>query len=255
MEEMVAAFDNPGAHLAAYGSPSGRADASVAGTMMGEAPNIASQSQNGLRVPTGLNPRVPTGEGPRPTTLSGTSGEVAGDAPRGKSKAPIFAVLGVLVAAAGGGVLFMKQKSDDKAAEGLRIAAAERAALEKANKPPEMVKINFSSEPNGAKVFRAGITESIGTTPFQLSIKRDDADFDVLLKLDGHKSETRTVTTQRDHDVLVPLTKVEQPKVVTAPPPPVVVERTSKVKKGVGTPSKSKGGKGGDRDDVMTPNF
>jgi len=29
---------------------------------------------------------VPTGEGPRPTTLSGSSGEVAGDGPRPKSK-------------------------------------------------------------------------------------------------------------------------------------------------------------------------
>ena len=260
MEEMIAAFDDPGAHLASYGSPSGRVDASVASTMMGAAPSVASQSQNGLRVPTGLNPRVPTGEGPRPTTLSGSSGEVAGDGSRPKSKAPLFAVLGLLVVAGGGAAFVMKQKADTTAAaEKARVEAIERAALEKANKPVEKVKITITSEPSGAKVFRApDVTTSVGVTPFELESKKND-DFDVLVKLDGYKSETRTVDTSHAAIVSISLTRIETAKPVTPVIPAVTVTARDpgKVKKG-GTSAVTKGGKGkggGDRDDVMTPNF
>jgi serine/threonine-protein kinase len=279
MDEFMAALDDPGAHLATYGSPSGRSDSSAAGTMMMDAPSSpASTSQTGRRVPTGQGPRVPTGEGPRPTTLSGASGEVAGaEMPRPKSKAPIFAALGLLVVGGGGAGAYFTvgpgagqgKKADDQA-----VAAAQQ---KQAPKEPETARITITSMPTGARIFRAGVTDSIGTTPFPLTVKRNEPDFDIAVKLDGYKDETRTVTTQRDHDMLVSLTKVVAPP----PPPPVpaapVAAAPAKSEGGGGKHSRSSGGGkagggsggaasggnsggggkkgGGGSDDVLAPSF
>ena len=250
MDEFGAALDDPGAHLEAFGSPSGRADSQASGTMM-----MPAAGDKSVRIPTGQGPRPATGQGPRPTTLSGASGEMGeGQAAGGKSRAGLFAALGVLVVAGAAGAVYFSQH---KAVVQPVVSPVVVAPVVKA---PEKVKVKFDSIPPGAKVFKPGVAEHIGVTPFEYEATGDEPDFDVRLTLEGYKDEIRSVTPARSRGIQVMLSKVEVP---VAPIQPVVAEpqpvkpvsgkgghRTGAVKGGG-----KKGGGAGDKDDVMEPQF
>ncbi len=162
-----------------------------------------------LSIPAGSTPGAEgTGSAAgRPTTLSGSTGELrpgtgAGAAP--KSKALLFAALGALLVIGGGGAAFMVSRKEPPPAP---------VALPAPALPPKPVKndirILIDSTPQGAAIARAGQSEPIGKTPKELTLKKGEPPFDVLLTLEGFKGQTRTITTERDHDVLVALVKEE----------------------------------------------
>ncbi len=238
MEEFVAALADPNGHLAAYGSPSGR-DASTAGTMM-----IDSSPQ---RTPSGAFPKVPTGQrqvtgpnpritgahrpitgqgqrhvtgegqnptaiapGPTPTTLSGASGEVSGEAPRSR-RGLLFGLIGGSIAAAGLAGYFVLL---DKPVEQPKPTPVVQKPKQ------EFSTIAVDSQPKGAKAFRAGFAEAVGTTPFKLRVKRGEPRFDLLLKLDGFVDQTKSVSTESDQDVLIALAPKAAEVAPTPPPSP-----------------------------------
>jgi serine/threonine-protein kinase len=181
---------------------------------------------------TGLNPIIsataPTmaGDGvQRPTTLSGAAGQVAGTgtgsgmAPPTKSKAPLFAVLGVLVVGAGGAGAYFGLHKDPVPPPVIPVVIPQPEKKE----PPkeENVNILIDSMPQGAEIRKAGVAAPIGKTPYEMKVKKGDATFDVMLTLEGYTPQTKTVTCDRDHDLSIALAKEE----VKAPVPVPVVSK------------------------------
>ena len=207
MAEFQAAIENPDAHYQTWqGLPAPSASTSHSGgTMM--------LPEGGARTPTGQGQRPNTGQrkgpttqnGPTPTTLSGAASETYnGEVPK-KSRAPLFAVIGGVVAiGAVVGIVSMGKKGDTA------------ASMPQATAPQdEFVTVTVKSDPLGAKVTR-GDNDQTGTTPWEIKVKKGAESFDVLVKLDGYAPQTRSISTDKSYAVLVPLTKV-----ATATPPPV----------------------------------
>jgi PEGA domain len=170
-----------------------------------------------VRSPTGARPatgartgqRGPTTQsGPTPTTLSGAASEtVNGDIPR-KSRVPLFAALGGIVAVGGVvGVLALGgKKADTTTGSQVPPAVPDTTVVHK----DETITVTVNSDPAGAKVTRADNNES-GTTPYQIKVKKGSDSFDVLVKLDGYKPQPRTINTDRSYAVMVALEKIAEP--------------------------------------------
>ena len=199
MTEFLAALENPDAHYATYqGLPAPSASTSHSGgTMM--------LPEGGARTPTGQGQRPNTGQrkgpttqtGPTPTTLSGAASETYnGEVPK-KSRAPLFAAIGGVVAiGAVIGVVSMGKKGDTTA------ASLPPAAMQK----EEFVTVTVKSDPLGAKVTR-GDNDQSGTTPWEMKVKKGAESFDVLVKLDGYTPATRAISTDKSYAVVVALEK------------------------------------------------
>jgi eukaryotic-like serine/threonine-protein kinase len=207
MAEFQAAIENPDAHYSSWqGLPAPSASTSHSGgTMM--------LPEGGARTPTGQGQRPNTGQrkgpttqtGPTPTTLSGAASETYnGDVPR-KSKAPLFAAIGGVVAiGAIVGVVSMGKKAEPTAASMPPAAVTPK---------DEWVTVTVKSDPLGAKVTR-GDNDQSGTTPWEMKVKKGAESFDVLIKLDGYASKTQSISS---YAFLVPLEKLAG----SATPPPV----------------------------------
>jgi serine/threonine-protein kinase len=215
MDEFLAAIENPGQHLQSYSPLPGYTPQQP---MTGAQPIVGAA---GARPVTGQG-RGPTvgGEAPRPTTLSGAAGEM--EQPARKSRAPLFAVAAVVLVGGAAAAVF-----------GLK--GGQKPAIVQPPPPPpdttpklaEKVKIKVTSDPDGARVFRAdtgGYAD--GKTPLTLEVKRGDPAFDIQIKLDGYRSGTKTVQTDKDATLLIPLDKLE-----ATPPPQPVVAATDKPEK------------------------
>jgi eukaryotic-like serine/threonine-protein kinase len=210
MAEFQAAIENPDAHYASWqGLPAPSASTSHSGgTMM--------LPEGGARTPTGQGQRPNTGQrkgpttqtGPTPTTLSGAASETYnGDVPR-KSKAPLFAAIGGVVAiGAIVGVVSMGKKAEPTAASMPPAAVTPK---------DEWVTVTVKSDPLGAKVTR-GDNDQSGTTPWEMKVKKGAESFDVLIKLDGYASKTQSISSDKSYAFLVPLEKLAG----SATPPPV----------------------------------
>lgn len=227
MDELRHALEDPEVHLNLYHG----ADA-------------AWQAQDeGLPLPgvvAGMAPTMMT-QGTRPTTLSGATGEVALGSSVARSHASLFAGLGAAVAAVALGVFFLVESQRDKTPI-VMVQPAPMAASED-------TRILIDSSPRGAQVFRAGHADAIGKTPFQLKVKRQAAEFDVVVRLAGYRDEVKRITTQRDHDLLIPLA-------ATATVTPM--ETTPTIKgKGPTRPKKARKKEPivGGGDDVLEPTF
>ena len=289
MDEFIAALADPNAHLAAYGSPSGRT-ADGAGTMMletqprsptggnakittgqrpipGQAPRPTTGQ--GPRPTTGQGPRPATGQhrpitgqnmtaamgGPNPTTLSGAAGEVAKDAPR-RSRGLLFGAVGAGVAGLGlAGYFLVLDKPAPEPPRPAPLVAPKPLVVN--------THIRIDSLPKGAKAFRAGFAEAVGVTPFELLVKRGEPQFDLLLKADGFLEQTKTIETLRDHDMLISLAP-KPPEPVVAPPvaPPVADSHhhsgsssSSSQHEGFKPVGDSGGKKKKDSDGVLAPSF
>jgi serine/threonine-protein kinase len=210
MDEFAAAVANPAAHLQAYSPLPGYTPAQ---------PSAASRSNPGgtMMLPDGTPPYPPlagggptTGTAPRPTTLSGAAAELDGDRPR-KSKAPIVLAAAATLLIAGGGFLVLHGKTEEK-------PAMVPAVVQQAPKD-ESVKLRVTSDPPGARVFRADTgSYADGTTPLTIVVKRGAPNFDIQIKLDGYKAKTKSLSTDHSDAVLVSLEK--EPAPVAALPPP-----------------------------------
>ena len=185
------------------------------------------------RAPTGLMaiidpgaiPALGSPTGQRPTTLSGAAAEASSRPPAKKSPVALIAGLSGLIVVGGVVAAVMARSANNPPP----VQPAQIAP------PPvepkvESVLVLIDSTPQGATVLRAGQPTPLGKTPHEMKLKKGTPSFDVLLTFEGYKSETRTVSTERDRDVLVAMTKLEVP--VQAPEP-------SKVSSGRGSGSRT----------------
>src|SRR5439155_14853727 len=140
-----------------------------------------------------------------PTTLSGAASETYnGEVPR-KSKAPLFAAIGGVVALAGViGVVALGGGKKDAGVSGSQVPAEQKTTPVESK--VEFITVTVNSDPPGSKVTRGDISDS-GTTPWQMKVKKGDPQFDVLVKNDGYTSTTRAITTDKSYSVLIPLVK------------------------------------------------
>ncbi|HZS39262.1 MAG TPA: serine/threonine-protein kinase [Polyangia bacterium] len=225
MDEFAAAVADPASHLAQYNPlPGYTPQAQGGGTVM-----LDDAAASGIRSPTGAQRQITgqrgpmTGTGQRPTTLSGAAGEVAGGAPR--SKTPIILAAAAVLAVAGvGGFLALRGKGDGKTPQGGDVTNAIKPPVDTQKpKADEKVTITVTSDPAGAKVYRADTgADEAGVTPLSFTVKKDSPSFDILVKLADYKSTPRTISTDRDLKLVVPLEKKagEVVQAVNNPPPP-----------------------------------
>jgi serine/threonine-protein kinase len=272
MAEFEAAVMDPAGHFAqfsqlpGYSAPS--ASTSNHGTMVlgVDQPTIRGPSAHmpAIRGPSAHMPAVGpmTGGGPRPTTLSGAASEMGGAPP--KSKAPLVivavAVLGVLGV---GGFMIFKPKGGDTPPPQPVAVNPPVEPVKPAPPKDEFVKVQISSEPVGAKVFRAGKDAPEGLTPLEIKLKKGEPGFDIQVKMDGYKTETKSVTSEVNKEVIVTLAKEpaatvavvqkpERPATTTKPDKPASDKHhvSSGEKKG------KKGNEGGTDDmKLLTPKF
>jgi hypothetical protein len=144
-----------------------------------------------------------------------------GDLEPKKNKTPlILAAAGVLIVGGVGGVLALGGKS--KPNPNAPTAGVQQPTQQITPKD-EKIKISVTSDPPGAKVFRAdtGKLED-GTTPLSFTIKKGDPEFDIQVKLDGFRPGVKSLHTDKDQAVLVSLEKnaVPQPTEPQQPTPP-----------------------------------
>jgi serine/threonine-protein kinase len=201
MDEFSAAVQNPGGHLQSWNPLPGYTPAGYTGATPVVGAGPARQTgqgggSTGQRGPT-------TGMSPRPTTLSGAAAEVA-DEPARKSKAPLFAVAGVVVVLAVGGGIFALKGGSKPAVQTPPVVI--NNPIEKDKPKDENISIKVSTDPPGARIFRAdtgGYEDH--KTPVTLTIKKGSPSFDIQIKLDGHKPMTRTLNTDKDAALLIAL--------------------------------------------------
>jgi serine/threonine-protein kinase len=177
MDEFSAAIGDP----AWFGAVQSRASAQM--------PTITANTGRGAALgSSGIRPV---------TTLSGAASEVSGPVPLvepGKSRAGLFAVLGLLVVGgAGGAAWFLRGGAPSGATPAAQIGspqAAQPAASQK-------IYISFVSTPSGARVVRPdGVV--LGATPFKMEATRGGDDIDVSVVLDGYKQQQRRITPDDD---------------------------------------------------------
>jgi serine/threonine-protein kinase len=244
-DELARALADPEAHLAAYRGGGAR------NTGTGRTHETVTLP---ARPAKGGQPAV-TADGQRPTTLSGSAGEVGGaegDAPRGRGL--LFGAVGGLLAAAGLALYFFVLHHPTPTP---RPPPALVTAPQKDVPPPapKFTVIAVDSTPRGAKAYRAGIADPVGMTPFELKVTRGEPEFDLLLKLDGYEDTTKSIATDRDHDMLIALAPLPHKT-----PPPSVAAPPSQAKKGNGSPSgkrrfRPSSGTKRDQDGVLEPHF
>jgi serine/threonine-protein kinase len=210
MDEFAAAVGDP----AWYGAMSQRASASM----------------NTVVANTGRGAAISNG-GPRPiTTLSGAASEVSGPVPLmprdelgggGKSRAGLWAVLGLLVlGGAGGGFWFLRGGAPVSTTAAQPTASAPTApAHVAAPAAPEKVTIRFLSTPAHARVTRADGT-LIGSTPASVEVDRNSDGFDVAIQADGYHVAHRSVATDSNREIDVGL-------VAEALPPPTAPSKVA----------------------------
>jgi hypothetical protein len=185
-----------------------------------------------------------------------------------KSKAPMIliavAVAGVL---GGGGFVLLKPKPvEPTPTPVVQNPQPPQDPVKPAPPKEELVKVQISSDPTNAKVFRAGKDEADGVTPLTLTLKKGEPSFDIQVKLDGYKTEMKAITSEVNKEVIVTLAK-DQTAAVAVVAPPTKPDKPeghhhhddNKVSSGEKKPKGDKKGKGeeGGADDMklLTPKF
>jgi hypothetical protein len=137
------------------------------------------------------------------TTLSGAASEIAGRRKTGS------------IAAIAGGVVLVLGIVGFVAFRGAGTKPPAPAVVVKPPAPPKRVEIEVKvvSTPPGAMVLRADQAEGPRLTPAVFHLLKGDASFDVQVKLDGYKPETRTIVADSNKEIDVVLAKL------AAPPP------------------------------------
>ncbi len=201
MAEFAAAVEDPADHLAHWSQlPGYQAPAHTGNTgstmMIGTDQPTVRGNTGGMGTVKGPM----TGSGPRPTTLSGAAAEMGG-ASGGRSRAPLFAALTLFVVAAGGAAWYFTRPKvpvdpTTTTASNNNTTTPQTHEVVAPPTAPAGITITINSTPAGAKVFRAGMSDPDGVTPFVIKAKKGDPSFDVQLRLEGYTSMTKTVTTE-----------------------------------------------------------
>jgi hypothetical protein len=112
----------------------------------------------------------------------------------------------------------------------------------------DILVVNVTSDPSGAKVFRGGA--EIGTTPFDIKFKKGAPEFEIQVRKDGFAAAVRPIQTEHSKELFVQLNKE------AAPPPvvPVAVKKSSHHgSDSSGGHKKTKAEGGGDDMNLMKP--
>jgi serine/threonine protein kinase len=154
------------------------------------------------------------------TTLSGAASESLVREPRGKGSL-MAAIAGIVVLGGVGGYLAFRPASTP-APMPVKPAAVIEAPKE------EPVDVRVTSTPPGAMVMRADQAEGPRLTPAVFHLKKGEPSFDISIKLDGYKPQTRTIKADMSKVIDVSLAKEET--TAAAPVPAVPVEKKKKKK-------------------------
>ncbi len=222
MNEFLAAVENPEAHAAAWRGLPAHAGPGTPTVQSMEA--ARPQPKRGRTLALDDAPPATMGGQPRPTTLEGAAAEVTlPPTRRPRSRAPMIAVIaGVAALAAVGGWIGLTKKS---AGNDTPATSTPPPNVDVPKTPPpaanEEVTVTVTSDPLGAKVYRADKSEAeTQTTPISFKLHRGDPSFDVQLRLEGYKPETRTIASEGTTHLMVALAKLAnvQPKTDIAEP-------------------------------------
>ena len=148
-----------------------------------------------------------------PTTLSGAASEMAGS--NRKTTSVIAIATAVLVIGGVGGYMALRGGNTVAPPPPVQPVAIPQKA------EPQPIEIKVLSTPPGAQVARADQAEGPRITPAVFHLKQGDPSFDVSIKLDGYKTQTRTIQCDSTRVIEVTLAKDE-----TVAPPPQPVNNT-----------------------------
>jgi len=153
-----------------------------------------------------------------PSTFRETVGEILDEVPARNSRGKTLAIA-LAVAAAGAVGLFALK------ANKTRTAAAPIAA-----QTPASVRVNFTSDPNGALIVRADTGKELGETPLSTEIPYSDTAVEFVFKKDGYESKVAFVVPNMPAPLfatLAPVAKAApraEPVVAAAQPAPVAAQ-------------------------------
>ncbi len=210
MKEFEEAVLNPAAHLATY-SP-----------LPGYTPDASLQTSDSMQTMLADGPPRITGMQAavqRPTTLSGAAAEVGAEAPRRSAGPMIGAALAVLVTGGAiGGYFLTKGGNKPTTPEASTVGTTTTPEKSKTPETPkaEKITIKLTSEPAGAKVYRADKgSDPVGTTPYSMDLDKSTDDIQVQIKLDGYQTMTKSIKLDMNKEI--PLTLVKVPDATPVP--------------------------------------
>jgi hypothetical protein len=160
---------------------------------------------------------------PLPANLAASQQNIA--APQKKSKAPLFALVAVVLLAAGAGALFLTRTpppAPPQPAPAPPVKPAPPVETRKAE--PRLHEVVVATVPPGARVLRDG--NLVVETPDVLRVPEGET-WSVVLHKDGYVDQPVTIDPARDHKLLVKLEKEQHASAKShtpqKPPPKVVV--------------------------------
>ncbi len=187
---------------------------------------------------------LPT-QSPRPTTLGSSVGQSVAPAPRKKSRAPLFAVLGVLIVGGAAAAVLATRGGGD--------GASQPAANEPEAPPqPTEIRLTLDLDPPGAIVAIDGEMRQV--VDGVVVVPRDDQVHELgvsaagyvarLMKIRATSDQAMTIALSEAPKVVEPATTPPPEVVKTEPPPPPTTVKKDPPKKKTATKKKSGAGKG-----------
>jgi serine/threonine protein kinase len=145
-----------------------------------------------------------------PSTFRETVGEILDEMPARNNRGKTIAIALVVAAAGAAGFFVLKSsKAKTTAAQQAQIAAPTT---------PATVRVNFTSDPNGALVVRADTGKELGETPLSTEIAYSDTAVEFVFKKEGYESKIAFVVPNMPS----PLSATLQPVAKAPKPEPVV---------------------------------
>jgi eukaryotic-like serine/threonine-protein kinase len=225
MEELGVALADPAAFAL---SPSAVAAAgAVAAAPTTSVPVVSDEPA----APSSTGAQTVVAQKKKDTTLSAAASEVR--EPPAKSRR--LAVIGSAAAlvAVGAVIAVLKFGGGGAASPSPLPAPLPSASLSPTAVAPAQIEIALKSDPEGAEVVRVAESDRVvGKTPLVLKLQKGSASFAVQLKLDGYRTEERTLTADVNREVDVNLLKL--------PPVTPVASKRDRVKPVAAKPVESK---------------
>jgi hypothetical protein len=140
-----------------------------------------------------------------PSTFRETVGEILDEVPARSNRGKTIAIALVVAAAGAAGFFVLKTNR-------AKTTAAQQAPIA-APTTPATVRVNFTSDPNGALVVRADTGKELGETPLSTEIPYGDTAVEFVFKKEGYESKVAFVVPNMPS----PLNATLQPIAKAAP--------------------------------------
>ncbi len=140
-----------------------------------------------------------------PSTFRETVGEILDEIPARSSRGKTIAIALVVAVAGAAGLYVLKNNQAKPAAAQLAPVAAPTT--------PATVRVNFTSDPNGALIVRADTGKELGETPLSTEIPYSDTAIEFVFKKEGYESKVSFVVP----NMPAPLSATLQPVAKAAP--------------------------------------